>query len=98
MKHRLCNRLCRALALCLTAIIVLSSIPAICESYSLEEKTARIFKKYKTVGGMLVAAKNGEIVFEYCYGLSSKAGHEPVTPDTYFKIASVSKLVTAVSL
>ena len=63
-----------------------------------EEAVSKIFKKYKTVGGMVLAAKDGEIVYQQCYGLSNKIGKEPVTPETYFKLASVSKLVTAASV
>ncbi len=96
-ERTICNCLRRVIALFI-ATILMTSVAAFSESSPLEEETARIFKKYKTVGGMLVVAKDGEIVFEYCYGLSNKVGHEPVTPDTYFKIASVSKLVTAVSV
>ncbi len=53
-----------------------------------------VFRKRKTVGGMVVAAKDGEIVYSRCYGYADKRAEEAVTPDTYFKLASVSKLVT----
>jgi CubicO group peptidase (beta-lactamase class C family) len=53
------------------------------------------FKKYKTSGGMVLAAKDGEIVYRQCYGWANKKADEKVTPETYFKLASVAKLVTA---
>ena len=54
-----------------------------------------IFRKRKTVGGMVLAAKDGEIVYSRCFGYADKRAEEDVTPETFFKLASVSKLVTA---
>ncbi len=57
-----------------------------------------VFRKRKTVGGMVLAAKDGEIVYSFCYGYADKRAKDPVTPDTCFKLASVSKLVTATAV
>ena len=62
------------------------------------DEVQKIFKKYKTSGGMVLAAKDGEIVFQQCYGMANKVAKEPVTPETYFKLASVSKMVTAAAV
>lgn len=62
-----------------------------------DEETVRMtFKKYNTTGGMVLAAKDGQIVYKQCYGWANKKAEEKVTPETYFKLASVSKLVTAI--
>ena len=63
-----------------------------------DEAVDKIFKQQKTIGGMVIAAKDGEIVYKHCYGYANKVEKDPVTEDTYFKLASVSKLVTAVSV
>ncbi len=84
------------LSLLLVLAFVLSAAAAAAEPS--EETVSKIFKKYKTVGGMVVAAKDGEIVYRQCYGLANKIGKEPVTPETCFKLASVSKLVTAAAV
>ena len=63
-----------------------------------DEEVVRIFKKRKTIGGMVLAAKDGRIVYSRCYGYANKKAKEPVSPDTYFKLASVSKLVTAAAV
>ena len=63
-----------------------------------DEKVDKIFRQQKTIGGMVIAAKNGEIVYKRCYGVANKVEKDPVTEETYFKLASVSKLVAAVSV
>ena len=45
--------------------------------------------------GEVVVAKDGEIVYQRCYGFANPKKTIPVTPDHYYRLASVSKLVTA---
>ena len=59
-------------------------------------KLDRILKNHHTVGGAVIIAKEGEIVYEHYYGYASKTGRIPVTEETYFRIASVTKMVTAI--
>ena len=56
----------------------------------------KIFKNHHTVGGAVIIARDGEIVYEHYYGYASKTGRIPVTEDTYFRLASVTKMVTAI--
>ena len=84
------------LSLLLILALVLSAAAA--AAGPSEDEVSKIFKKYKTAGGMVLAAKDGEIVYQQCYGMSNKVAKEPVTPETYFKLASVSKLVTAAAV
>ena len=56
----------------------------------------KIFKNHHTVGGAVIIAKDSEIVYEHYYGYASKTGRIPVTEETYFRIASVTKMVTAI--
>ncbi len=65
---------------------------------ALDEEVAKIFKKKKTAGGMVVIAKDGEIIYESCYGYADKRAKELVSPENYFRLASVSKLVTGVAV
>lgn len=66
------------------------------ESVSMEEQVRKIFKQRKTSGGMVLAAVDGEIVYRQCYGYANKVEKEKITEESYFKVASVSKMVTAV--
>ena len=86
----------RRLAALLLSLVLLPA--AVSGEAPSEDEVNRIFKKYKTVGGMVLAAKDGEIVFSHCYGMANKVSKESITPDTYFKLASVSKLVTAAAV
>ncbi len=92
------KKLFRQISAMLFAALFLFSAALADVSAPSEETVNQLFKKRKTVGGMVVAAKDGEIVFSQCYGFANKVGKEPVTEETYFKLASVSKLVTAVSV
>ena len=93
------SALSRRILACLCALtVLLSVVSALGESVPADEDVAAIFTRRKTTGGMVVVAKDGEIVYEYCYGFADRKAQELVTPDTYFRLASVSKLVTAVSI
>ena len=66
------------------------------EPSPLDQKIAKIFKDGKTLGGEVVVAKDGKIVYQYVYGYSSNKRDVAVTPDHYYRLASVSKLISAV--
>ena len=96
-QHGSAGILMRLLALLCALMLLVPSLAA-AESGEFDDQVRKIFKKYKTTGGMVLAAKDGQIVYELCYGFANRQADEKVSPDTYFKLASVSKLVTAVSV
>ncbi|HML45650.1 MAG TPA: serine hydrolase domain-containing protein, partial [Clostridia bacterium] len=57
-----------------------------------------MLKSYKAIGASVVFFKDGEIVDAYHFGRANRADDIPVTGDTLFRIASISKMVTAVGL
>ena len=63
---------------------------------SLSQSLSRIFRNNKTSGAAVVVARDGEIVYQYQYGYAAKKKKVPVTPTTYFRIASVTKFVTGI--
>ena len=73
--------------------LYLKPIPADLDA-AIEEQ----LKAAKLPGVSMVAIKDGQIVFAKGYGLANIEENRPVTPDTVFQIASVSKLVTATTL
>ena len=64
----------------------------------MDARVDEVFRSMKTVGGAFVVAQHGEIVYERYYGEQQKTTHVPVTENTYFKCASVTKLVTGIGL
>ena len=85
----------RLASLLLAALVVLTCCCTKAALAVADVDVDTIFRKRKTVGGMVLAAKDGEIVYSRCFGYADKRAEEDVTPETYFKLASVSKLVTA---
>lgn len=81
----------RLIACLLAAWMCLSA--AVAEENPLETQLAKLFKGHKTTGAALVVAKDGKIVFEYYYGMADKKTQELAGPDTYFRTASVTKMI-----
>jgi CubicO group peptidase (beta-lactamase class C family) len=61
----------------------------------MEQATPQLMKQYKVPGAALVLVRNGEVVWSQGYGLADKARGIPVTDDTVFQAASISKAVTS---
>lgn len=90
---------CLLLAVCMLALMstcMLGCLAMAEEVESLDEQFAAIFKKYKTTGGVITVARDGKIVYQYDYGYACKADKELVTEDTYFRLASVTKMITGI--
>ncbi|MBF0464679.1 MAG: beta-lactamase family protein [Nitrospirae bacterium] len=54
--------------------------------------------KYGVTGASVAVAKNGQVVYAKGFGYANRYANEPVTSKTLFRVASVSKAVTAVSI
>ena len=64
----------------------------------MDEQVDAIFRGTKTVGGAFLVAQKGELVYERYYGVQQKTTNVPVTEKTYFRGASVTKLITGIGL
>ena len=84
----------RITAVLFCVVLCVSAVAAGAEENAIDDEVARIFKKWKTSGGIVVAAKDGEIIYEKAYGFADKVAKEKVTSESYFRVASVTKLVT----
>lgn len=80
----------------LAACLLLLSCACAEDTATLDEEFSAIFKRYKTTGAVLTIAKEGEIIYQLNYGYADKKAEEPVTDETYFRLASVTKMVTAI--
>lgn len=66
---------------------------------NIDQKIDSIFAEYKATPGVAVAVvKDGAIVFKKGYGIANLEYDIPVSPQTIFHIASVSKQFTAFSI
>jgi CubicO group peptidase (beta-lactamase class C family) len=52
----------------------------------------------RALSGTVLMTQAGSTVFERCYGLADRAAGIPITPQTRFGLASVTKLFTAVAV
>jgi CubicO group peptidase (beta-lactamase class C family) len=59
---------------------------------------AQFMKKHDVPGLSVAVARGGEIVYREAFGFANRWTKEPATPDHCFRIASVSKPVTAVAV
>ena len=90
MKRRL-----RELALVFTCILLMSC------SMNTDDEVDRIFSDYAgagTPGAAVLVIRNGEKVLEATYGDAWIEGGEPVTSSSNFRLASVTKQFTAMSI
>lgn len=91
------RRLRRKLAQVL-ALLLAFAMPAAAEEQNMDARVDEAFRSAKTVGGAFVVAQHGRIVYERYYGIQQKTTRVPVSEDTYFRCASVTKLVTGIGL
>lgn len=82
----------------LLALMLGLSMPCAAQTASIDAQVDEAFRAAKTVGGAFVVAQQGEIVYERYYGIQQKTTRVPVTENTYFRCASVTKLVTGIGL
>ena len=56
------------------------------------------FRQFKTRCGEVVVSRDGEIVYQRSFGYADQAKTVPATGENYYRLASVSKLVTATAV
>ena len=63
------------------------------------EKSANVFLRQWNLSGMTMSiVKDGKLVYAHGFGYSDIESKQPVSPGQLFRIASVSKLITAVAI
>ncbi len=63
-----------------------------------EEAIVRQLQAYRAVGASVALVKDGRIIDMFHYGRADKEEKIPVDGDTYFRIGSITKMVTAVGV
>lgn len=65
---------------------------------SFQKVIPALMSKWNIPGGAVALARNGSIVMSKAYGLADKNGSVPVTTASLFRLASLSKPITAVAV
>lgn len=68
------------------------------ELAALDKWTLDFMKKHSVPGGSMAVMKEGRLVYARGFGLADRDAKTPVEPDALFRIASVSKPITAVAI
>jgi len=87
-----------ALTLALLVLLFPASRRVVSQTDQVDEYIQVEMKKRKIPGLALVVIKNGEVVMMKGYGLANLDHDVPVTPDTAFELASVTKQFTATAI
>ena len=88
----------RLLSLVLCLLLWFPAFASALSTDEIDSQVDTLFGKSRTTGGALVVVKNGEILYQRYYGYQNIENLIPVTQDTYFRIASVTKMVSGIGL
>jgi CubicO group peptidase (beta-lactamase class C family) len=65
---------------------------------SLDEMMTSLMEKWNIPGGALAVVKDGRLVFAHGYGWADRDARKTVQPNSLFRIASISKPITAAAI
>ncbi|MGZ8844617.1 MAG: serine hydrolase domain-containing protein [Pyrinomonadaceae bacterium] len=94
-------RTCILIHLVLTLLVILRASLAQQKTINFDELKATVNEELKatnTPGAAVVVISGDQIVFAKGFGVSNVETRTPVTPDTLFRIASTTKMLTAAAL
>lgn len=83
------------LALLCTACLAAAEEP---DTTALDTAVNKSLKRHSATGAAVLVAKDGKIVYEHYYGYAIRSSETPVTADTWFRVASVSKMISAIGV
>lgn len=94
----------KRLAVCALALaLLLRPLCAFCalngeEAQAADAYFARLFSNAEAIGGGVIVNRDGETLYAYYWGAGDKRGSRPVDGDTVYKVASVTKMITAIGV
>ena len=81
----------------LSAILLLSFTAALAQDHVKKiEDVLNLAHKYKQFNGTALVAENGKVVYKGAFGLANMEWNIPNTPETKFRLGSITKQFTAV--
>ncbi len=87
-----------AVSVILALLPVVTACAGQIDMHEIDAQVDQFFQKGRATGGALVVMRHGEIVYQRYYGYSTKRSKTPVTADTYFRSASVTKMISAIGI
>lgn len=85
------------LLLCLT-LLTPAALAFAFNDQQVAQDIDNLFRKSKVMGGSVVVAVKGKIVYAREYGFANIREKQPVTPLTYYRLASITKMVTGIGI
>jgi len=82
----------------LLILLILRSGYGIAQTEKAEARIQEALKKYNAVGLSVAVVEKGRIIYTHSFGLKDKEQGIPVTENTLFRIASISKSFSATSI
>ena len=86
----------------LTLLLLLSAVPGgLCVSAESAEADAyfqKLFQRADVIGRAVLISQNGKRVHASFYGVEDRKAKVPVTENTVYKVASVSKMISAIGV
>lgn len=76
----------------------IASGPTAARFASFDQLMQTFLREHKIPGGSLAVAQDGEVIYARGFGWADREAKRPVQPDSLFRIASISKPVTAVAV
>ena len=68
------------------------------DEFEMEARVNEILNRWPTVGLAVGVVRNGSLEFFYGHGLADIESNTPITEDTVFRIASITKTITAIAV
>ena len=63
-----------------------------------DDEITRLMRRWQIPGGAAALVKDGQLVLAHGYGFADREAGNPVKPDSLFRIASVTKPITAAAI
>lgn len=71
---------------------------ALDDEAAIDACVAAAMERVGTPGASVAVLRDGDLVYQQGYGVKRRGGNDPVTPQTVFRIGSVTKMMTAAAL
>lgn len=87
------------LPLCIAIIFLIAPYVAVAQDHAAKiQEFLTVAHKYRQFNGTVLVAENGKIIYKGAYGQANMEWNIPNTPDTRFRLGSITKQFTATAI